>query len=136
MGLPIRGRPKDLGPCPTCGALLGAREREWGSHECPKQFAKPIGRPRKSEPPLVRYYHDGKLCAAPGTPAALEKEAYLRTKKERQQLVEFISAWRASHGKGESARILSNRSVTQLHKMKEQIERGDSYRTGRRWKQA
>jgi hypothetical protein len=131
------GHQKTLVRCEGCGMVLGARELR--AHKCPKQFAKPIGRPRESPilPPAPASYEVvGKLRAIPGSPAALAEEAFFRTKEERRQLVEFISTWRSSQGKPNSSRTLSARSLAQLRKMKEQIESGNTYRAGRRWKQS
>jgi hypothetical protein len=52
---------------------------------------------------------------------------------ERGQLVEWISAWRESHGISSTQRSLSNRSLDQLRKMKAQIAKGNTYRMGRRF---
>jgi hypothetical protein len=110
------GRPKKLTSCVDCGALLSAWERQ--RHKCPKRF-RPVGRPRKTEPST--------------TPIPPQEIKYFDNKEERRRLVELISRWRAAQGLGNSARILSNRSLDQLRKMRDQIEQGKIYRMGRRW---
>jgi hypothetical protein len=111
------GRPRKLAACAHCGVLLSAWERQ--RHKCPRWFRR-VGRPRK---------------AAPQTSAVPQLEVeYLQKKEERRKLLEFLCEWRANQGVGSSARILSNRSLAQLRKMRDQLERGMTYRTGRRWR--
>ena len=111
------GRPRKLLACAHCGVLLSAWERQ--RHKCPRRFRR-VGRPTKTTP---------QTSAVP----RLEVE-YLQKREERRKLLEFLCEWRTNQGIANSARILSNRSLAQLRKMRDQIERGMTYRIGRRWK--